>query len=130
MEHSHEEMVNKIVMWRDALEKGYGMNTVFDSMCVYLGEQQREIEKLNQQVKTMKHENKKDDTLSGHLKKLDRKLMGLALSDSSIEYAPHIREEFDSVICSLNYIKQHLGAISLILNKDTYFDQSLWPTEE
>lgn len=44
--YSYKDMVDKIVMWRKALEDGYHINTVFDSICVYLGEQQREIQNL------------------------------------------------------------------------------------
>lgn len=37
--------------------------------------------------------------------KLDNKLIILAKSDSSIEYAPHIRDSFNDVINELNNIK-------------------------
>jgi hypothetical protein len=40
-------MVSKIKMWRSALEQGYSVTDVFNSMCTYLGEQQREIGILN-----------------------------------------------------------------------------------
>ena len=46
MEYSYDEMKKHIIMWRTALEDGYDVKTVFDSMCVYLGEQQREIDRL------------------------------------------------------------------------------------
>ena len=50
MQYSYKDMVNNIVMWRDALEKGHSVKIVFDSMCSYLGEQQREIDRLRKQV--------------------------------------------------------------------------------
>lgn len=39
-----QELVNKITMWKSELERqnaSQGIMAVFDSMCVYLGEQQR-----------------------------------------------------------------------------------------
>lgn len=52
------ELVNKISMWRKALEErnaNMGVMQVFDSMCVYLGEQQRENERLrNKNNKSVK----------------------------------------------------------------------------
>lgn len=44
-----DELVSKIVMWRNALEErnaNMGIMQVFDSICVFLGEQQREIDLL------------------------------------------------------------------------------------
>lgn len=49
--YSYDEMVRKIVMWRTAFEQGYNTNDIFDSICVYLGEQQREIQRLNNLLK-------------------------------------------------------------------------------
>ena len=42
--------------------------------------------------------------------KLDKALKELGESDSSVEYAPHIRECFDDVIKELNKIKSQLNA--------------------
>ncbi|MGZ9868165.1 hypothetical protein ACU3L3_07060 [Priestia endophytica] len=45
-------MINKINTWRKELEKqgaNMGIRSVFDSMCVYIGEQQREIEQLKRE---------------------------------------------------------------------------------
>ena len=43
------------------------------------------------------------------LEELDQSLSNLAKSDSSIEYANHIRDEFENVIDKLNAIKEVLG---------------------
>lgn len=60
-----------------------------------------------------------DDTLRKHLYKLDYSLLQLALSDSSIEYAPHIRKNFDHVVNDLNRIKEYLGDEPM--ESDMYF---------
>jgi hypothetical protein len=44
---SNNELVSKIVMWRKELENqgaNMGIMAVFDSMCVYIGEQQRKTD--------------------------------------------------------------------------------------
>lgn len=43
---------------------------------------------------------------------LDTYLYQLAQSDSSVEYAPHIREEFDGVVKCVNEIRSYLGGSS------------------
>jgi uncharacterized coiled-coil protein SlyX len=51
-----EELIKNIVMWRTALEKrnaNLGVMQVFDSICVFLGEQQREIIKAQREYATL-----------------------------------------------------------------------------
>lgn len=58
---SNDELVSKIIMWRSELEKqgtNMGVMSVFDSMCAYLGEQQRMIN------------NHKQSTIDGKIKGL------------------------------------------------------------
>lgn len=64
-----------------------------------------------------------DETLTGYFNELDRHLKNLGQSDSSIEYAPHIREEFDKVVKSLNNIKGYLGGIEMLYKSDKYFNE-------
>lgn len=43
------EFIKKVKMWREELERqnaSMGVKSVFDSMLVYMGEQQREIKRL------------------------------------------------------------------------------------
>jgi cell shape-determining protein MreC len=61
-----EELTKKIVMFRTELERqqthsgeNLGIKSLFDTMCSYFGEQNREIESLQQQNKAYKQENKK-----------------------------------------------------------------------
>lgn len=51
----------------------------------------------------------KDAVLEELFNDLDQKLSALALSDSTLEYSPHIREPFDQSIGVLNEIKMYLG---------------------
>lgn len=51
---------------------------------------------------------------------LDNALLRLGFSNSSIMYAPHIRDEFDDCINKLNSLKELFG---MPINKqDWYFD--------
>lgn len=59
--------------------------------------------------------------LQDYFKELDTNLKELGMSDSSIEYAPHIRDEFDKVIYSLNKIKNYLGGEEITHTSDKYF---------
>ncbi|KAA6446748.1 hypothetical protein [Bacillus swezeyi] len=59
--------------------------------------------------------------LQGYFKELETNLKGLGKSDSSVEYAPHIRDEFDKVIYSLNKIKNYLGEEEMTHTPDKYF---------
>lgn len=43
------------------------------------------------------------------------------MSDSSVEYALHIRDKFDKVIYSLNEIKNYLGGEDMARTSDKYF---------
>jgi hypothetical protein len=63
-----------------------------------------------------------DETLSKYFKELDSKLGDLGKSDSSVEYAPHIRPEFDEVVKSLNNIKGYLGGLEMLHTSDKYFE--------
>lgn len=51
----------------------------------------------------------KDTVLEDLFNDLDQKLSTLALSDSALEYSPHIREPFAHSIEVLNEIKMYLG---------------------
>ena len=53
------------------------------------------------------------------LKELDEALSRLAKSDSSVEYAIHIRENFDEVISCLNAVKKNMNMNTK--DTDTYF---------
>ncbi|MEC1437306.1 hypothetical protein P9D57_00780 [Bacillus sonorensis] len=59
--------------------------------------------------------------LQGYFKELDTHLKELGMSDSAVEYAPHIRDEFDKVIISLNKIKNYLGGKNMTSTSDNYF---------
>ncbi|MED2945416.1 hypothetical protein VSK91_19750 [Bacillus swezeyi] len=59
--------------------------------------------------------------LQGYFKELDTNLKELGMSDSAVEYAPHIRDEFDKVINSLNKIKNYLGGEEITHTSDKYF---------
>lgn len=61
-----------------------------------------------------------DKTLQKYFKKLDENLSELGQSDSSVEYAPHVREPFDKVIESLNEIRTYLGEYPIKVNQ--YFN--------
>jgi hypothetical protein len=52
---------------------------------------------------------------------LDEVLTSLGKSDSSVEYAPHIREEFDKVIEKLNQLKVKMGYVRFENPSDDYF---------
>lgn len=63
-----------------------------------------------------------DRTLYNYFIELDKSLGRLGHADSSIEYASHIRDEFDNVISNLNQIKQHLDlSTELQFSSDEYF---------
>lgn len=53
---------------------------------------------------------------------IEHSLIKLAQSDSSIEYAPHIRKEFDEVVNGLNKIKEELELEIIIHESDWYFN--------
>ncbi|MCC9021753.1 hypothetical protein [Bacillus nakamurai] len=59
--------------------------------------------------------------LQGYFKELDTNLKELGMSDSSVEYALHIRSKFDKVIYSLNEIKNYLGGEEMARTSDKYF---------
>ncbi|NUJ17485.1 hypothetical protein FKN04_12955 [Bacillus glycinifermentans] len=61
-----------------------------------------------------------DKKLQRYFKKLDEKLSELGQSDSSVEYAPHVREPFDKVVESLNEIRTYLGGYPIKVNR--YFN--------
>ena len=61
------------------------------------------------------------DKMVDQFNDLDKALTGLGESDSTVEYAPHVREEFDKVIAKLNEVKKCVGLVSLIRNSDSYF---------
>lgn len=50
-----------------------------------------------------------NDTLQGYFQLVDDMLEKLARSDSTIEYAPHVRPHFDNMVSSLNDIRLYLG---------------------
>ena len=54
------------------------------------------------------------------LDELDQALSKLGKSDSSVEYANHIRDEFNNVIDKVNELKKVLGGN--IKSSDDYFD--------
>jgi hypothetical protein len=56
------------------------------------------------------------------LSELDGALASLAKSDSSIEYALHIREPFNEIINKLNQLKTEMGYDCLKNNSDKYFE--------
>lgn len=66
------ELINNIKMWRSELERqgaGQGTMSVFDSICTYLGEQQRKIEQLEQKAKWLEFANKElNDGIPKHVK--------------------------------------------------------------
>lgn len=52
------ELVEKISMWRNELERQsahQGIDMVFDSICVYLGEQHREVRRLNDRYEKVRN---------------------------------------------------------------------------
>ena len=54
-----QEMISKISMWKNELERqgaSLGVISVFDSICVYLGDQQREIDRLTEEVEGWRNE--------------------------------------------------------------------------
>lgn len=55
------------------------------------------------------------------LLELDEALIDLARSDSSVEYAPHIREPFNLVVDKLNKLKEEMKFESIIIDKNKYF---------
>jgi hypothetical protein len=52
---------------------------------------------------------------------LDEALTSLGKSDSSVEYAPHIREEFNKVIEKLSQLKTKMGYVRFENSSDDYF---------
>lgn len=61
-----------------------------------------------------------DDTLNAYFVELDRHLSDLGKSDSSVEYASHIRDEFNKVVSSVNKIRLYIGGDSVKF--DSYFE--------
>lgn len=57
--------------------------------------------------------------------KIENSLEQLAKSDSSIQYTPHIRKEFDLVVEGLNIIKQKTGYKILINKPSHYFGEDV-----
>lgn len=53
---------------------------------------------------------------------IDEALKSLGMSDSSIEYAPHIRQEFSNLLQHINALKLKSGYGSLIENDNWYFE--------
>jgi hypothetical protein len=64
----------------------------------------------------------KMNIINERLTLLDDTLKRLAMSDSSVQYASHIREEFDSVILMLNNLKLGLGFSEAIKKSEYYFE--------
>lgn len=60
------------------------------------------------------------DNSTEYFDKLDKSLIKLGKSDSAIEYAPHIRNEFDKVISALNMVKLYFNKD--IKDSDSYFE--------
>ena len=54
---------------------------------------------------------------------LDKNLRKLGQSDSSVEYASHIRGEFDEVLNSLNELKRYCNVE--VFESECYFDSDL-----
>jgi hypothetical protein len=52
---------------------------------------------------------------------LDEALTSLGKSDSSVEYALHIRDEFDMVIDKLNKLKTKMGYERFVNDSNEYF---------
>ena len=75
------------------------------------------ITEIKEQLKMKKEGyrgiNKKFDSL-------DVVLMELGKSDSSVEYAPHLREKFNEVVVQLNHIKGMLNILPK--NSEEYFE--------
>ena len=63
-----------------------------------------------------------DNTLKNYFEELDEHIKELGQSDSSIEYAPHIRNKFDKVIYSLNKIKEHSGETAALHKVEECFN--------
>lgn len=53
---------------------------------------------------------------------IDIALRKLGQSDSSIEYAGHIRQEFENTLQCINSLKYRTGNGQLIKNSDWYFE--------
>lgn len=62
-----------------------------------------------------------DKELAEHFDTLDKHLSNLGSSDSSVEYAPHIREEFNMVVGAVNNLKAATGTAKLIQSPSWYF---------
>jgi hypothetical protein len=59
-------------------------------------------------------------TLEKYFKQLDESLSELVQSESTIEYAPHVREPFDKVVAAINDIRTYVGGNSR--SSEYYFD--------
>lgn len=59
--------------------------------------------------------------LAEHFDTLDEHLSSLGSSDSSIEYAPHVREKFNMVVGAINNLKAATGTTKLIQSPSWYF---------
>jgi len=63
-----------------------------------------------------------DKIIQKRLMFLDDAIKQLSKSDSSIEYANHIRNKFDDVVLMLNELKLELGVGEIVENIDWYFN--------
>jgi len=63
-----------------------------------------------------------DKIIHKRLMFLDDSLKRLGKSDSCIEYALHIRDEFNDVILMLKKLKLELGVGEIVENIDWYFN--------
>lgn len=62
-----------------------------------------------------------DKELFEHFDVLDKCLSDLGCSDSSIEYAPHIRNKFNKVVGAINNLKAATGTTKSIQSPSCYF---------
>lgn len=64
----------------------------------------------------------KSDEIIEIFNNIDEALKKLGKSDSSIEYTPHIRQEFSNVLQQIDHLKYETGNGKLLKNWSWYFD--------
>jgi hypothetical protein len=90
-----DDLVRKIIMWRTELERqkaGLGIMNVFNSICVFLGEQQRELSKSLREFATLSESIGEDDAIIQQLRheieqyKLQESLLMDRLKKMTLDY--------------------------------------------